>query len=519
MSRHPESNAPDLPLGATPDPVTPGITIADGRYRLLEKVGGDQRVHATFWRARDGMLDRDVALATVTGTDGPRCVQAALAIGRLEHAGIARVLDVQGDPRQIGHGLTGLVVSEWVPGADLATLSTEATRSGRTLPTNVIARALSPLADAVDAAHRAGVALGIDHPQRVRVGHDGLARVAFPVVSASGRTTDDVRGLGAALYLTLTGRWPLPDPPAGLLAAPSSATGHALPPQSLRPAASPTLATLAERCLAGASPNGVHSGAAVHHLLDQLANAEADTMLLTPMPLAGSQSSWSDDDEGDEPPDRDRRRKLAIGVSVLAVAVLVLFGWVASQLVGFLSDDNPTGTPTLVVPKPSDAAQPSGSGQPQPQPTQPAQAGPIQAAEVQVFNLKGDPDNPNRANRVIDGNLESSWKTFDYNQPFPALKDGVGIIVSFVEPVTLAAVQIDSPSAGSTVEIRTAPSGEAGLAGSTVLGSGTLAAGRTEIQLQAGAPGQRVLVWITGLSTVSGKNSTELAELTFIRAG
>lgn len=512
---------PDL---VTPELVTPGITVGDGRYRLLERVGGDDRVSAGFWRARDSVLDRDVALTTLTGPDGARSVQAALAVGRLEHPGIARVLDVLGDDRQLGPGLSALLVTEWVPGADLATLATEATRSGRTLPPTVIARALAPLADAVDVAHRAGIALGCDHPQRVRVGNDGLARLAFPVVSATGQPNDDLRGIGAGLYLLLTGRWPLPNPPAGLYAAPASSTGVALPPQSLRPGASPTLSTLAERCLAGASANGVYAGAAIHQLLEQVTNAEADTMLLSPMPNSGvlgqqpQRPTWTSDDydgtgDDQDAADRARRRKLAIGLSVLGLAVVLLFGWVTQQVMGFLSDDTGTGAPTLVVPKPG---APSGqSGQPE----QPAPAGPIQAAGVQVFNVEGDPDNPNRVSRAIDGNPESTWKTFDYAQPFPALKDGVGVLVSFAESVSLAAVQVDSPSAGSTIEIRTAPSGDAGLAGSTVIGSATLTAGRTEIQLRSAPPSQRVLVWITGLSTVSGKNSTELAELTFLRAG
>jgi len=523
VTRQPDSAAPDMPRDATPELVTPelvtpGITIGDGRYRLLERVGGDERVGAVFWRARDAILDRDVALTTLTGPDGPNSIRAALAAGRLEHQGIARVLDVLSDARQLGLGLTGLIVTEWVQGADLATLATEATRTGRTLPTTVIARALAPLAGAVDVAHRTGFALGCDHPQRIRVGTDGLARLAFPVASASGLPTDDVRGIGAALYLMITGRWPLPDPPAGLLGAPSSATGIALPPQSLRPGASPTLATLAERCLAGAASNGVHSGAAIHQLLDQVTNAEADTMLMTPMPNLSPQRGWTEEDDGDNDGDdseRGRRRKLAIGMGVLGLAVLLLFVLVAQQVMGVLSDDTGSGAPAVVIPEPSDPNAPTSAGQPE----QPAPAGPIQAATVQVFNVEGDPDNPNRVNRAIDGNPESTWKTFDYAQPFPALKDGVGLLVAFAEPVALAAVQVDSPSAGSTVEIRTAPAGDAGLAGSTVLGAATLAAGRTEIQLNEAAASQRILIWITGLSTVSGKNSTELAELVFLRAG
>jgi hypothetical protein len=530
VTRQQDSDAPGVPVEFDAEPMGPGATVGGGRYRLLDGAGGDPRIGATFWRAKDTALDRDVGITTLTGADGPRSTQAALSAGRLEHPGIARILDVLSDPRQAGSGLTGLVITEWVNGADLATLSIEATRTGRTLPAAAIARALAPLAAAVDVAHRNGRVIGVDHPHKIRIGGDGLARLAFPVASVSGVAADDVRGLGAALYLLLTGYWPLPDPPAGLAAAPAaSATGMPLPAQSLRPTVSATLATLAQRCLAGAAANGVYTGAAVQQLLEQVVNAEAQTMTIAPVPPTGAGAGTTDDGWPAGPPtglppgvdpDRDRRRKLAFAMSALGIAVLVLVGWVGVQVANFFADDK-TAAPTVVVSRPG---QPSGSqspgGQPaqgQPGSPQASPAGPIRAAAIEVFDVTGDPDNANRANRAIDGNPQSSWKTYEYNQPFPALKPGVGVLVSFAEAVTLASVQVDSPSAGSTVEVRTAPAGDAGLAGTTVLGTGTLNEGRTEIRLSQPAPSQRVLVWITGLADRNGKNVTELGELTFIR--
>jgi hypothetical protein len=375
----------------------------------------------------------------------------------------------------------------------------------------------------VVAAHRTGFTLGCDHPQKIRIGNDGLARLAYPVVPATGLQADDVRGLGAAIYLLITGCWPLPDPPAGLPAAPSGANGVVVSPRSLRPTASATLTTLAERCLAGASANGVYAGAAVHQLLLQMSTVEADTTMVTPHTAVGlisavsaaNRSKASPSEAGK--PERTRWRTLVIALGVLCVAILALVGWLGSQVANFVSDDTASGGPTLVVPQPS-ASGPSQPGGNEPNPTKPP-PGPVQPARIEVYNITGDPDNPNRANRAIDGDPSSSWKTYDYNQPFPALKAGVGLLVSFEEPVRLAAIQIDSPSAGSTVEIRTAPAGDAGLAGTAVLGTATLGDGRTEIRIDQPAPSQRILVWITGLANRDGKNVTELSELVFVRAG
>ena len=46
--------------------LVPGGVIGMGRYRLLARSGVDERSNAELWRARDGQLNRDVAL-TITG--------------------------------------------------------------------------------------------------------------------------------------------------------------------------------------------------------------------------------------------------------------------------------------------------------------------------------------------------------------------------------------------------------------------------------------------------------------------
>jgi hypothetical protein len=247
-------------------------------------------------------------------------------------------------------------------------------------------------------------------------------------------------------------------------------------------------------------------------VLEQTATAEQDTVFMPPVNDGGSVDGlWHSVDDSDQLAP-DRRRKLAIGLGVLAVATLIVVAWVGLQIADLFRSGDGTA-PTIAVAQPSGGAQPTGSNQPTAQPTA------VRPAEVRVFDPTGDPDNPNRVNRVIDGNAESSWKTYDYKQPFPALKVGVGVMVSFVEPTKLSTVIVDSPSTGSKVEIRAAPSSGAKLNQTKVVGQATLDSGRTEIKIDSEQPNQHILLWITELSTQGGKNATELFELSFIRAG
>jgi hypothetical protein len=488
--------------------LTPGALIA-GRYRLMEQVGADGRVPASLWRAKDIVLERDIALTLLTGR-GPasarRTLELATATARLEHPGITRVLDVlEGD--RAGSGLAGLVVSEWINGASIATLAQDAERENRALPSGVIARALAPLASAIDAAHRAGLILGCDHPYRIWISKEGLAKLAFPAIAPLSSQVGDVRGIGAALYLLLVGSWPLPDPPHGVRAAPRTSTGASVAPRALRPSVSVELSILAERCLAGGSAGGVYTGAAVYQVLDQTARSEQETVH---MPTVAEDYSvdgiWHSVDEADQYAP-DRKRKLAIALGVLAVAVLIVVAWVGIQIANLFGAGSGPG-PSIAVNQPPTGTQ--ASQQPAAQPIA------VRPAEVRVFDLTGDPDNPNRINRVIDGNVESAWKTYDYRQPFPALKPGVGVIATFVQPIKLATVVVDSPSSGSKVEIRAAPSVSAQLEQTQVIGTATLNGGRTEIKIETDEPSQHVLLWITELSTASGTNATEVAELTFM---
>ncbi len=205
----------------------PGATIGGGRYRLLVFHGGPPPLQ--FWQALDTALDRQVALtfvdpdATLPDEQLQEILSRTSKLSRIDRPGIARVLDVA----TTGSG--GLVVSEWIRGGSLAEVA-------ETSPSPVGgARAVQSLAAAAEAAHRAGVALSIDHPSRIRVSVEGDVALAFPATLPDASPEDDIRGIGAALYALLVNRWPLPQNgvPSALAAADLDAAGQPVEPRSV----------------------------------------------------------------------------------------------------------------------------------------------------------------------------------------------------------------------------------------------------------------------------------------------
>lgn len=198
----------------------------------------------------------------------------------------------------------------------------------------------------------------------------------------------------------------------------------------------------------------------------------------------------------------------AIGVTALAIAVVGILAWVGTLLIDFFGDDTGGSDNTVVVSQPAPS-----NGETAPAAPKPGE--PITPAGIEVFNVGGTPDNPRRAGFATDGDVGTEWKTDTYKQQFPALKPGVGLMASFAQSAKFAAVTIESPSPNTVVQIRTAPSGNAKIEDTKVIGEATLQGGRTEIQLADAEPTQYILIWVTKLSD---GNKSALAEVTFARA-
>ena len=424
--------------------LVPGASIARGRYRLLVFHGGAP--HLQFWQALDTALNRQVAL-TFVDPDGSlpdeqirEILARTMKLSRIDKLGIARILDV------VHTGTGGLVVTEWVRGGSLQEVAdTSPSAAGAS-------RAMQTLAAAAEAAHHAGVALSIDHPGRVRVSIEGDVVLAFPATMPDISPEDDIRGIGAALYALLVNKWPLPESgePSGLAPAPRDSSGQPLDPSAIDGDIPFQIAAAATHSIQ--LDGGIRSAATLLNLLQQATVVADRTELLAPI---------NENTPPPEParPDREpapgldeaqarlrRRRAITIGVSAGAAVILVALLVLASVLSRMFSDVGGLDKDQLGLNGPS--ASSSGEG---------AAAGSlVKPVGATVYSPGGEADNPASAALAIDGSPGTSWETDTYHDPvpFPGFKSGVGLMLQLPQSTVVGAVNVDLPSNGTKIQIR-----------------------------------------------------------------
>lgn len=145
--------------------------------------------------------------------------------------------------------------------------------------------------------------------------------------------------------------------------------------------------------------------------------------------------------------------------------------------------------------------------------------GPIVTLEsATVFSPGGSPDHPDQASLAIDGKADTSWPTDIYQDaaPFPAFKQGVGLMLRLPSPTALSEVTIDVPSTGTEVQIRAADSAQPNsLSGTTELTPNVaLQPGENTITVDNRTETSNVLVWISKLGTLDGQSRTNISEIT-----
>jgi hypothetical protein len=276
-----------------------------GRYRMgtLLATGGMGEV----WTGRDLLLDRAVAVKVLGGAlagDGraaERLRREARAAAGLEHPNIARVLDLgehDGRPYLVMELLEGESLAAWID------------RAGPMGPVEA-ARVVAAVADALEAAHRAGVVHRDVKPGNVFLTADGNVKVldfgiAWCAHEAALTTGDllgtvaylapervlghratpaaDVYALGVVLYELLAGRRPFQADSEVELAM-AHVNAEPTPLALVAPSTPPLLAAACDHALAKDPAARPPSAAAFARLLREEGPGPAATL---PLPPAGA---------------------------------------------------------------------------------------------------------------------------------------------------------------------------------------------------------------------------------------
>jgi hypothetical protein len=472
-----------------PGPLHVGDLLA-GRYQLLDPVATDGP--AVLWRARDEVLARDVAVRVLpTPNKASRAavapfLSAAARAGAVGHPGRVRVYDAAEEPGPRRGTDVVYLIREWVDGEPL---DEHLARVGE-LAAPDAADLLRQLADALTAAHRAGLPHGRVHPGNVLVTPSGRVRVTDAAVASAVHGDDvpepldevavwrDTRDAAAVLYALLTTRWPstATPQPGGSLAAAPRAQGHVVGPHQVR--------------------------ASVSRQLDHIVLRALDPKQLPALPAIGTPQALADATDHEAEAARRERQAAATprepgwarrhagwlmaGGLVLTLGVL---GWFAGVAVGTL-ERRPDAVDALVA---SPAPGPSGAS--------PAPALDLRSAPIRDFDPLGDKqESPDQVRNAVDQDPTTAWVTQRYRTAqFSGLKDGVGLLVDLRAPRDLHRVRVAFTAPGAHVQLRIT-----NVSPSTLDATRAVATDDSGSQVANLVPGTRararfVLIWITEL--------------------
>ncbi|MDK6302527.1 lipid II flippase MurJ [Corynebacterium sp. UMB9976] len=495
---------PPLSAGRVRGPrLVPGAPILDGRYRLLADHGGSTA--ARFWQAQRtatgelvGLTILDPLAAVRQGKRPGEYVpnqsrlvmqvkqemsrksrammetqEAALARagegaedGANPLAGLAQIQQVIDSPGSV------VVVSDWTDGS---ALSAVAESSPDPL---AVGFAVADLAEAAAEMHDHGLALGVDHRDRIRISTAGGAVLAFPGYLPNNSSAQDMQGIAAVLELLLA-NVPVSEIPKELLAE-----------------------SLAASNLDAEQRAAVISGGAANPATAHADTTDADEDEAADGDVAG------DRDEGDVPPnpaDRDPRelatrlryltsgelainpdeaptpqvQKTGFGVrqarlqhvavigGIAIGSALLIAALVASLLsvVGGGREDSPLST---------DSIRSGAEGIIKREPT----IVPIRnVREWMPTGAKGTLDAPEDAQLITDGRAATKWQSDSYLSPLgrtpEATKEGIGLLVDLPTDTRIHALQLEGLAPGMKVELRrvdeaTAPTDPAAPSGAAI---------------------------------------------------
>jgi len=535
--------------------VTSTTTGLPDRYRPLDQVAPDEETPTGVirsWRARDRVLNRDVALRVHTpgGPAAREWITRALTAGGLATPALAMVYDAAEGTGGSEPGGAAYVVNEWIEGTRL---SDHLTGAGP-LPERDARAVVRRLAEGVAEAHRVGLAVGGLTPEHVVLRPGGLVGL-LSVPAATGTEKGDIAALGALLELCLTGRRSdVPGAEPMAISSPDLAAlvrrARSTDPATGLSSASTLVSLLTERPRPSTGPqeavrpDNVTDSGWMRRLRDRrdladAAEADGDRPVrlhpdtLPPVPRAGlarplaarpSAAPAEEDDldwgetfagEDDETPRRSARRRLAvIGLPLLALALVIAFAlWFGKNVLSVAGDvdDVDGSTPSTGVTAGASSAGPA-----------PAAGAPATIAAAAVFDPFGDgePENDDDVPQSFDGDPATSWATLNYSgsAEFGNLKPGVGVVYDLGSEQSLAGVTVTTTLPGATVEVRTGGTPDDDLDAFPVATSGELT-GTTELTFDSEVSTRYVLLWVTGLVSTDDGFAADLAEVGVTTAG
>jgi serine/threonine-protein kinase len=441
---------------------------------------------ASVWRGHDQVLDRPVAVKRLhsgLGADNDsadRFRREADTLARLNHPNLVRLFDRGEDDR--GPWL----VMELVEGE---TLRDHLRRTGPMAPV-AAASLCAQVAEGLSEAHAAGIVHRDIKARNVLLGEGGIVKLAdFGVArlveaglgegltstgslvgsgdyiapeAARGELVGpaaDIYSLGIVLYECLTGR--VPYAADSWVAVAMCHVNEPLPdPRDLSPAIPEDLVALLRRATAKDPAQRYADGGQMATAL-RVRDSPQETMVLP--------SLTSELSPGPAPtPARPRSR---IGGALLLIGALSLAaGGVALITNGDLPGLDGSASAADLRPGTVSAYDPEGND-----------------------GIEGDDIVP----LASDGDPATAWFTSTYaSVNLGGLKSGVGLLVSFGEPVRASRLRIESPLPGARIELR-GPRAADGTR--PALAEGQTGSGPVEFRVSAHEPATEYVLWVTEL--------------------
>jgi serine/threonine-protein kinase len=504
--------------------------VLAGRYRLESLIASGGM--AQVWQGTDDVLRRQVAVKVLhphlaaDATFVTRFRQEAVAAARLAHPGIVSIYDTCADD-----GVEAIVM-ELVPGPTLRQRLDDPAPIDPWQAAGLAAQ----VAEALDAAHRAGLVHRDVKPANVLLCGDGRVKVAdFGIAKAvadadltqpglmvgtakylapeqvRGEPVDprtDIYSLGVVLYEMLCGRPPF-------VADTDAATALArlqrdpLRPRQVRAGIPKSLEAIVCRAMAREPVDRYDSASDLRAALlaagatpSPMPDLTATNVGIAPghttaAPLPPGTSGPPAPAPERAPSFRQTERSWLVPTAVVVVVAVAL------GIAGLLLERSGAGGLLDGV---RDVIGGPSSGTPTP----------LEITAATAFDPEGDGhENDDLAGNVLDGDPATAWRTEGYNdRDITRLKSGVGIVLTLDSAETIDQLELQSPTNDWRVLVYVADSAPATVDGwgEPVATSEGLPAGTNTIDLGE-AHGSAVLVWIVDRGDASGRAPAEIQEV------